>query len=127
MTLVLLTGGVRSGKSAWAERLLAPDAPVTYVATGPERDDADWRTRVRAHQERRPAAWSTVATPDAATALRSTERPVLLDCLGTWTTATLDELHAWDEPRDRWGAAFDHRADDVREFAVHRITAVRTA
>ena len=43
---VLITGGVRSGKSTYAERLLW-EAPATYLATGPSRpDDDEWRARV---------------------------------------------------------------------------------
>ncbi|HEX5906266.1 MAG TPA: bifunctional adenosylcobinamide kinase/adenosylcobinamide-phosphate guanylyltransferase, partial [Propionibacteriaceae bacterium] len=42
---ILITGGVRSGKSRYAETLLADLAEVTYVATGPVPDpaaDAEW-------------------------------------------------------------------------------------
>ena len=38
---VLVTGGVRSGKSAHAEALLADRAAVTYVAPGRPADDTD--------------------------------------------------------------------------------------
>lgn len=115
---ILVTGGVRSGKSRHAESLLLPPhlpegAGVTYLATGPQRDDADWAARVAAHQKRRPTSWSTVETPDAAAALAQTDRPVLLDCLGTWLAAQLDELDAWDAPESEWGAALDERIDRV--------------
>lgn len=111
---ILVTGGVRSGKSRHAESLLLPphlpvDAPVTYLASGPRRDDADWAARVTAHRERRPAAWSTVESADAATALERSTGPVLLDCLGTWLTAQLDEIDAWEAPESRWGPVLDER------------------
>ena len=69
----LVTGGVRSGKSRHAESLLLPpnlpvDAPVSYLACGPQRDDADWALRVARHRERRPSSWSTVESTDAARA-----------------------------------------------------------
>ena len=69
-TRILVTGGVRSGKSRHAESLLLPparpeDTPVTYLACGPRRDDADWAERVAAHRARRPATWTTVEDPDA--------------------------------------------------------------
>ena len=83
---VLVTGGVRSGKSAHAESLLADRTAVRYVAPGPVHDDADWAARITAHQARRPTSWSTVETHDLATAL-ATDQPVLVDCLGTWLTA----------------------------------------
>ena len=113
---VLVTGGVRSGKSRHAEALLLPpnlpvDAPVTYLATGPQLDDADWAARVALHRERRPASWSTVETTDAASALADARGPVLLDCLGTWLTAQLDELEAWEAPEAEWAPRLDERID----------------
>ncbi len=49
-----------------AERLLARRERVDYVACGPlpSSDDADWAERVRRHQERRPARWTTIETLD---------------------------------------------------------------
>ncbi|MDO5710769.1 MAG: bifunctional adenosylcobinamide kinase/adenosylcobinamide-phosphate guanylyltransferase, partial [Micrococcales bacterium] len=62
MTTVLVLGGVRSGKSAYAERLLQGRDQVVYVAAGPAPSsaDPDWLARVRAHRNRRPATWLTV-------------------------------------------------------------------
>ena len=96
----LVTGGVRSGKSRHAESLLADAASVTYVAAGPTYDDADWAARIAAHRERRPAHWSTVETTDVAGALRAAEGPVLVDCLGTWLTALIDEAALWEAPSE---------------------------
>ncbi|BBH16202.1 cobalamin biosynthesis protein CobU [Nocardioides baekrokdamisoli] len=90
----LVTGGVRSGKSAHAESLLA-GMPVTYIAPGPTADDADWAARVAAHRARRPSEWSTVETGDLVSAL-SVEGPVLIDCLGTWLNRWLDERQLWE-------------------------------
>src|SRR5690349_2322937 len=92
---VLVTGGVRSGKSRHAEGLLASAPAVRYVAPGPVRDDADWQERIAAHRARRPAHWSTVETGDLATAL-TTPDAVLVDCLGTWLTRLVDDAGLWD-------------------------------
>jgi adenosylcobinamide kinase/adenosylcobinamide-phosphate guanylyltransferase len=97
---ILVTGGVRSGKSRHAEELLASYGSVTYVAPGPtaeEDPDPDWATRLAAHQARRPTGWTTLESRDLALAL-ATPGPVLVDCLGTWLTALLDEATAWDRP-----------------------------
>jgi adenosylcobinamide kinase / adenosylcobinamide-phosphate guanylyltransferase len=99
---ILVTGGVRSGKSAHAESLLAHEPAVTYVAPGPtvaEDTDPDWRDRVAAHQARRPASWSTLETRDLGHALE-VDGPVLVDCLGTWLTAVVDEARAWEQTHD---------------------------
>lgn len=95
---VLVTGGVRSGKSLHAEQLLADADAVTYVAAGPRYDDADWAARVAAHRGRRPDSWTTVETHDIAGAVRAATQPVLVDCLGTWLTAIVDEADLWDAP-----------------------------
>ena len=96
-TLVL--GGARSGKSAHAERLLAAEPAVTYVATAPDRPgDAEWTERVRRHAERRPAHWRTVETGDVAAALRDLDGVVLVDDLGLWLTRVLDDADGWEGP-----------------------------
>jgi adenosylcobinamide kinase/adenosylcobinamide-phosphate guanylyltransferase len=100
-TLVL--GGIRSGKSRWAEdaitKSLAAGQPVRYLASRPTvRADAAWADRVAQHRGRRPAHWSTVETDDIATQLRqSPDTPTIVDDIGGWLTATLDRNNAWDD------------------------------
>lgn len=113
---VLVTGGVRSGKSAHAEQLLEAASEVVYVAAGStvlEEPDPDWAARIRAHQERRPAHWHTVETRDLATALRAAGCPVLVDCLGTWLTALLDENDGWERSSDELLALVEDRVREV--------------
>ena len=92
----LALGGIRSGKSQWAEAAIAesltPDQSVRYLATGPTLpNDAPWSQRVAEHRSRRPAHWSTVETNDLTTQLRqSPHTPTLVDDIGGWLTATLD-------------------------------------
>lgn len=101
----LVTGGVRSGKSTYAEGLLVD---ATYLATGVPRDDADWQERVRLHQERRPASWRTLETLDLPSALTATTGPILLDDVGNWLSRTLDALDAWNDEalRHTWHSAY---------------------
>ncbi len=111
----LVTGGVRSGKSTVAERLLAGAGQVTYVATGPRSDDPDWAERVAAHRDRRPAGWTTVETTDLPRALSGLTGPALVDCLGTWLTAVLDELAVWEAPQASWEPALTERLQRVTD------------
>jgi len=97
---VLVLGGARSGKSVTAERMLSGRAPVDYVACGMPVDDADpsWAERVRLHQERRPAHWTTLETLDLEGVLDSADGaavPVLVDCLSTWLAGVMDECGLW--------------------------------
>jgi adenosylcobinamide kinase/adenosylcobinamide-phosphate guanylyltransferase len=97
-TLVL--GGIRSGKSQWAERAIAESTvagqPVRYLATGAAPDrDAEWSARIAAHRARRPSHWSTVETVDVPTQLRSETSPTLVDDIGGWLTAAMDRRGAW--------------------------------
>lgn len=92
-----MLGGARSGKSAWAEQLLAGRADVTYVATGGARPgDEEWAARVAVHRDRRPASWTTVESVDLAGVLRSAPGAVLVDSMGLWLTSVLDATGAWD-------------------------------
>lgn len=96
---ILVTGGVRSGKSTHAEALIGDEA-ATYVAAGPMPDteaDPDWTARIAAHRARRPASWTTVETQDLAAAVHEAAQPVLIDCLGTWLTAVIDAADAWEQ------------------------------
>lgn len=118
---VLVTGGVRSGKSRHAEGMLADREQVLYVAAGPtaeEEPDPDWVARIEAHRRARPAGWTTQETRDVAGALGDATSPVLVDCLGTWLTATLDEGGLWDAPATEVADAIAGRADELR-VAVH--------
>jgi adenosylcobinamide kinase/adenosylcobinamide-phosphate guanylyltransferase len=125
---VLVTGGVRSGKSRYAESLLAAASEVTYVAPGAVPDpvaDPEWAARVAAHRASRPRHWHTVETSDVAGALVTAEGAVLIDCLGTWTSAVVDELGTWDEPLARWRDRFDARLELLlRAWRTHPGTVV---
>lgn len=96
----LVIGGSRSGKSEEAELRLAGAPDVTYVATGPRGDgDPAWQARIAAHRARRPAHWRTEESTDPAPLLaRPRTGALLIDGIGTWLAATLDECGVWDAP-----------------------------
>ncbi|MGN6575894.1 MAG: bifunctional adenosylcobinamide kinase/adenosylcobinamide-phosphate guanylyltransferase [Nocardioides sp.] len=100
----LVIGGARSGKSREAERILAAEGSVTYVATGyPAGEDHDWSERVRRHRAERPAHWSTEESIDLVPLLESEGEPLLVDCLTLWLTRVMDRHDAWDD--DTWAAS----------------------
>src|SRR5690348_10240871 len=93
---VLVLGGIRSGKSALAEALVADVERVRYVATARSQGDDDWTKRLAAHRARRPATWSTEEIgdePDRLAALlteASDDDVLIVDDLGGWLAAGLD-------------------------------------
>ena len=84
---ILVLGGAASGKSAFAENLLADCAATVYVATA-EAGDAEMQARIARHRARRGAAWTTIEEPlDLTGALKANAdagAPMLLDCLTIW-------------------------------------------
>lgn len=85
--LSLVTGGARSGKSAFAERLvrLAP-APHGYIATAEAWDD-EMRDRIARHRQDRGPDWHTIEAPlDLPGALAQAQGAVLIDCATLWLT-----------------------------------------
>ncbi len=91
----LVLGGIRSGKSAYAERVAAAIAgcePVLYVATGVAVDQ-EMEERIQRHQQRRPHNWSTLEAPlnpvgalQGQTSTASRPLVLLLDSMDVWVS-----------------------------------------
>lgn len=84
--IIMVTGGQRSGKSEFAERLAleASERPL-YVATARVLDD-EMKSRVEAHRLRRSEKWDSVdADTDVASVLPD-GRVILVDCVTMWIT-----------------------------------------
>jgi len=89
----LILGGIRSGKSRFAETLARKSGlDVRYIATATANDE-EMAARIEAHRCRRPAGWPVVEEPFAlAAGLKAgaaAERCVLVDCLTLWLTNLL--------------------------------------
>ncbi|PKB72123.1 MAG: bifunctional adenosylcobinamide kinase/adenosylcobinamide-phosphate guanylyltransferase [SAR202 cluster bacterium Io17-Chloro-G6] len=96
--LCLVLGGVRSGKSAFAEsKVASADQSTLYVATGLAVDD-EMKERIQRHRESRPPHWSTLEEPSKlaeklAPLLLRPDRPgvVLVDSVDVWVANLLME------------------------------------
>ncbi len=85
---LLILGGARSGKSAYAEQRVAQlGGEKVYVATA-EALDLEMVARIRLHQERRGTRWTTVEEPvELGTVLEKNAGPgkvILVDCVTLW-------------------------------------------
>lgn len=96
MPYVLVTGGVRSGKSGFAEQRAGLDRRVLYVATGQAWDE-EMQQRIDLHRDRRPAQWGLLESGALLTETLSHHIEegwdcVLIDCLSTWLANILMSL-----------------------------------
>lgn len=85
---VLVLGGQRSGKSRFAEKLVAGSGRrAVYIATATAGDD-EMAARIAAHRDRRGTVWTTIEAPlDLPATLGRAAAPnaaVLVDCLTLW-------------------------------------------
>ena len=118
---ILVLGGIRSGKSEWAESVdrasVGAERPVRYLATGPSPTMTHWAARVSAHRARRPQHWSTVETADVAKQLRAE------DALADAGRRHRRLAHRGDGPRGAWtGGSVRADVDDLLD-AVARYPA----
>jgi adenosylcobinamide kinase/adenosylcobinamide-phosphate guanylyltransferase len=91
--LILILGGVRSGKSHYAQQLASDDGgSVLFLATAEAGDD-EMKRRISKHKSSRPASWTTIEEPlDITSALKSksaTADVVLIDCITVWLSNLL--------------------------------------
>lgn len=120
---ILITGGVRCGKSAFGEKLAASlDGPVIYVATAQALDN-EMKQRIAGHRRRRPSTWETVEEPlNIPPVLDKHDQPglvILWDCL----TLYLANLFLRKEPPQA-GPVLDNVAkcaDAVEKSRAHII------
>ena len=93
-SVVLVLGGVRSGKSRYAQQIAEQSSRVTFVATAERRDDEEMCRKIDRHRAERPAHWITVEEPLAlGGVLRSCGHDcdtILIDCLTLFSANLLE-------------------------------------
>jgi len=99
--MIFVTGGARSGKSAFAEGLLKGRDDVAYIATARAEDD-EMRARVQKHRDRRPKTWLTLERPKGVDeAVRDAAEKcsgVLIDCITIYVSnLLLDDANTSDK------------------------------
>jgi histidinol-phosphate/aromatic aminotransferase/cobyric acid decarboxylase-like protein/adenosyl cobinamide kinase/adenosyl cobinamide phosphate guanylyltransferase len=122
MPLVLVLGGVRSGKSAVAERIAAAAGePVCYLATA-DPSDPELAERIARHRARRPAGWRTVDGGDPGSVSVTANETLLVDGIAPWLARRMGQERLWTDeavaPLGREGRAARERVlDSVRALA----------
>ena len=93
-SIVLVLGGVRSGKSRYAQQLAERSSRVAFIATAERRDDEEMRRKIDRHRAERPAHWITVEEPlELGRAVQSMEHvcdAILIDCLTLFSSNLLE-------------------------------------
>jgi adenosylcobinamide kinase / adenosylcobinamide-phosphate guanylyltransferase len=100
MTIILITGGARSGKSVRAEaRATGFAGKPVYIATA-EALDTEMRERIAAHRARRGKEWIEHETPlELVSALKATDGggARLVDCLTLWLSNLMQAERDWSK------------------------------
>ncbi len=135
--LILILGGARSGKSAFAERLAAQSGrAVAFIATATASDD-EMRERIARHRASRAIEWHTIEEPlDLAVAVRQAYKladVVLLDCMTLWLGNMLFQEQGQYENDDmgkeelsRKSNLFDERSSQQIEALLTVVQSVET-
>ena len=111
------THGLAAAGAAAVKASDQPGGSAARVWTGPDGEpDTEWAQRVARHQARRPHWWRTVESLDIAGTLRQESGAVLIDGIGTWLAAVMEEVGMWAGDAAGSGAAaelLDARIDDL--------------
>lgn len=100
--ITLVTGGQRSGKSSFAQSLLNQCQTPTYVATAVAHDD-EMSKRIQLHQTQRDSNWQLIEeSENLSDVLNHTCDGLLIDCLGMWLNAGLQNLNQWQSFKDQF-------------------------
>ncbi len=109
----LITGGERSGKSAYAQKMARAlsDSPV-YLATAKVWDE-DFEARIERHKGDRDGSWETIEEQTALSNVLPPKRVVVIDCITLWLTNYF-ALYKYDKEQSLKAATAEY--DKVRDY-----------
>ena len=88
--IILVSGGIKSGKSEFAEYLVSKEKNVTYIALSENRpEDKLWKEKVKIHQLRRPKSWKLIETENLIPIIKIDKGVLLIDSLGGFVVNSL--------------------------------------
>jgi adenosylcobinamide kinase / adenosylcobinamide-phosphate guanylyltransferase len=93
-SVTLVLGGVRSGKSRYAQQLAERSDRVAFIATAERRDDSEMTAKIERHRSERPGGWATIEEPiRLARAIQEAgcnHDVVIVDCLTLFASNLLE-------------------------------------
>ena len=96
--IILVSGGVKSGKSEFAEYLASKEKNVTYIALSEKRtNDVLWKKKIVVHQLRRPKSWKLIETENLIPIIKVDNGVLLIDSIGGFIVNNLKKKE------DEWG------------------------
>jgi adenosylcobinamide kinase/adenosylcobinamide-phosphate guanylyltransferase len=94
VSITLVLGGVRSGKSRFAQRIAERAERVAFIATAERREDAEMLAKIERHRAERPTTWTTIEEPLALSRIiQEAGRDcdvLLIDCLTLYAANLLE-------------------------------------
>lgn len=132
--IIMITGGMRSGKSSYAEALLDNETSILYIATSTI-TDADMEERVRLHQARRGDKYKTFEgfkgiEEEIREAAKKKIKATLFECVGTFVTnlifdkyMDIDDLSV-EEINQLEGTILDELKNIIRQMKTTDMTHV---
>ena len=92
MAITLITGGIKSGKSEFAEKKAISYTKLTYIALSEQYpNDKDWQEKIKIHKSRRPSNWEVLESDDLICVLKSVTGPILIDSIGGFVVKNINE------------------------------------
>ena len=89
--IILVSGGIKSGKSEFAEYLASKEKNVTYIALSEYRPkDKLWEEKIKIHQLRRPKSWKLIETENLIPIIKVDKGTLLIDSLGGFIVNNLN-------------------------------------
>ena len=126
--ITLITGGARSGKSSYAEKLAKESfSSVAYIATAIP-FDLSMRDRIKKHQKSRPKEWTTIEQYDdlfhIIPKLAIDHETILLDCVTIMiTNLMLKDIETdWD---NLGHGEIDKIEEDIHKQFQHLLKSIR--
>lgn len=102
-----ITGGERSGKSSYAQKLAESLSQAPYYLATSRIWDEDFKKRVERHKSDRDERWTTIEEETKISAVIPEKSVIVIDCVTLWLTNLYFD--------------FDHNVEKALEFATNEI------